>query len=774
MKRKTKTFWSALPADMLLVFAGLYGSVFSFLTAFDLAVDTPALLLGLAGFTLFFTLLFFLKGGWWRYLCLAGAALVLAAAALLRWDTVVLGAVGTAHRVWEAYAAAFPFLPAPAALETPAEALVPAVTLLFLLLSALLACYLAWGMVSVRVFWPEAALTFSLCLLPALTITEAPDLLPMTALLAFYGVGLMGRLLDREDRRGRARTTYAALPLTLAVLLVLRLLLPEAGYQRPVWVEEQRLELTDLAARLGQALLLGDSSGMSSLLAGESSGEVDLSAAGPLDFQGRTVLRVESEFTGHIYLRGLSSGDYTGDGWVPLPDEVYAQGLAGLDDGDGTGEWSTLWGGWQPMNFPALADQAAFPERESLRVEVENVAADPGLVYVPYHLETTPERMSGAVFRQDSYLARSAGIWNYVLYVRPYSNPLEGGTLTGRAAYVEREYGRFAQEAYTRLPEDLYVRSLYRDYYQWEREHGHAYLAEHGVDGTGITTPDAASRYTVLSLARLVAGYLEDTCVYDPETPLTPEGEDFVTYFLQESQRGYCMHFASAATVLLRAMGIPARYVTGYVADVRAGRTVDVPDYNAHAWVEVYLDGYGWYPVEVTPGFDGDFPWETGTAEEPEPVEPTPSPSPSPTPRPSAAPTLTPAPGEGPGKEGPEESPLDLRWLWAPAAALLLAALASARRRLARAGRERRFAGPDTNAAVIHAYRYLERVLRWGREEMDPALLALARKAKFSQHTLTEEERDAFVSAARAAARRIGKGLPWYRRAAYFWLAGLD
>mgnify|MGYP005774998073 CR=1 FL=1 len=99
---------------------------------------------------------------------------------------------------------------------------------------------------------------------------------------------------------------------------------------------------------------------------------------------------------------------------------------------------------------------------------------------------------------------------------------------------------------------------------------------------------------------------------------------------------------------------------------------------------------------------------------------------------------------------------------------------AATARRLARAGRERRFAGPDTNAAVIHAYRYLERVLRWGREEMDPALLALARKAKFSQHTLTEEERDAFVSAARAAARRIGKGLPWYRRAAYFWLAGLD
>ena len=62
------------------------------------------------------------------------------------------------------------------------------------------------------------------------------------------------------------------------------------------------------------------------------------------------------------------------------------------------------------------------------------------------------------------------------------------------------------------------------------------------------------------------------------------------------------MHFASAGTLLLRALGVPARYVSGYIADVTAGETVDVPDQNAHAWVEIYLRGYGWYPVEMTPG----------------------------------------------------------------------------------------------------------------------------------------------------------------------------
>ena len=61
------------------------------------------------------------------------------------------------------------------------------------------------------------------------------------------------------------------------------------------------------------------------------------------------------------------------------------------------------------------------------------------------------------------------------------------------------------------------------------------------------------------------------------------------------------MHFASAAVLLLRQLGIPARYVSGFTAELSADETVNVPDSAAHAWVEIYLDGFGWYPVEVTP-----------------------------------------------------------------------------------------------------------------------------------------------------------------------------
>ncbi|MGN1106435.1 MAG: transglutaminase family protein, partial [Huintestinicola sp.] len=81
---------------------------------------------------------------------------------------------------------------------------------------------------------------------------------------------------------------------------------------------------------------------------------------------------------------------------------------------------------------------------------------------------------------------------------------------------------------------------------------------------------------------------------------------------LTDNKKGSCTHFDSAAALLCRSMGIPARYCEGFVIkeeDVESFpendgyTTVSVPDSRAHAWVEVYIDGYGWLPFEATPGY---------------------------------------------------------------------------------------------------------------------------------------------------------------------------
>lgn len=112
--------------------------------------------------------------------------------------------------------------------------------------------------------------------------------------------------------------------------------------------------------------------------------------------------------------------------------------------------------------------------------------------------------------------------------------------------------------------------------------------------------------------ALAVVEYLRSDEFYFTETPnkkLIRGNKPVILSFLTDVKQGYCSHFASAATILLREMDVPARYVEGYVADDFEAQGVNGSKYftevngtDAHAWVEIYIDGIGWMQYEVTPG----------------------------------------------------------------------------------------------------------------------------------------------------------------------------
>jgi transglutaminase-like putative cysteine protease len=79
-------------------------------------------------------------------------------------------------------------------------------------------------------------------------------------------------------------------------------------------------------------------------------------------------------------------------------------------------------------------------------------------------------------------------------------------------------------------------------------------------------------------------------------------GRDAVDEFLFDTRAGYCEHFSSAFVVLMRAAGIPARVVTGYVGGYRnpIGDYWLVRNSDAHAWAEVWLEGRGWVRMDPT------------------------------------------------------------------------------------------------------------------------------------------------------------------------------
>lgn len=100
-----------------------------------------------------------------------------------------------------------------------------------------------------------------------------------------------------------------------------------------------------------------------------------------------------------------------------------------------------------------------------------------------------------------------------------------------------------------------------------------------------------------------IESYVQNSAVYDLSTSrMSSEYHDFAQWFLEESETGYCVHFATAATVLLRAAGIPARYVEGYMVTCTAAEDVVVSSLDAHAWAEYYDSSSGtWRILEATP-----------------------------------------------------------------------------------------------------------------------------------------------------------------------------
>ncbi len=141
----------------------------------------------------------------------------------------------------------------------------------------------------------------------------------------------------------------------------------------------------------------------------------------------------------------------------------------------------------------------------------------------------------------------------------------------------------------------------------------------------GPTPADLAARYTALppdlparvgdlareltdgvatnyAKAEAVEAWIGDHTAYTLDVPPPPAGADPVDHFLFTSRRGWCEPIASAMTVMLRSVGVPARFATGFQPGTRNPITgvYDVAMSDAHAWVEVWVPHDGWVAFDPT------------------------------------------------------------------------------------------------------------------------------------------------------------------------------
>ncbi len=159
-------------------------------------------------------------------------------------------------------------------------------------------------------------------------------------------------------------------------------------------------------------------------------------------------------------------------------------------------------------------------------------------------------------------------------------------------------YNQYVQENYLDVPEDMPALDKVAEQLRWACG-----------DAADLLNDPEQTNYARLVICNNIASMLSLSYSYQKDIP-DSGSTDPVEFFLEEQNGGFCVHFASAGVLLLRKFGVPARYVSGYKIDasefkldtsqVDGSYECSVPDSDAHAWAEIYLDDYGWVPVEMT------------------------------------------------------------------------------------------------------------------------------------------------------------------------------
>ncbi len=703
-------------SDLLLLLLAVYSLVY--LTALSFFLEhSPLLAAGLLPLCLIFWIFFTVRRSrlWIAGLLAAALALLLPRLPLAPLAESVRASL---HLITRSYARTYEWFPG--ALFGPEGG---DCTWFLLALGGVLAIYFGWALIAMRRHPGWAVGASALLLAPIAAIQGYPNPVCLVGLVTFWAVLLLTGSIRGRRNGDAARLTLGALPVT-AGLLVLGLAVIQPESYQP---NEKLHALIDRIAAVWEAYAPAAPSDVSQdepanqektssgpVVRPEEDGTstgpavvvipspqpvyssvydpysgvdaMDLTALGPLHQSSATVVQVYTDTSGILYLRSASMGDYTGESWEPI--ESYS------------GERSV-----SPLGYTA---EACWDVGQVSTLILRSEDLDSTLPYLltPYYTRSREVSSTGDVFQ----------IWweNQREYVA-YGGDLSALTLPEEFQAEEEAYRDHVHQVYTQLPDDTRSALL-------------ALAEEAGLEAGGA------------NLVNRVADYVKHAAVYRTTVQAYPAGTDCAVYFLTEGKEGYCVHFATAAATLYRALGIPARLVTGYTVTAAAEEWTDVTGKQAHAWVELYQDGVGWYPVEVT-GSVGPSGNEANPEGPDQPVETLPV-------------------GIAGQAQSSQSSASSAFW-----PVLLLAALAAGivlRRNLILRRRERQWADENRNQAAVALWRYAQRLERQGGA-VPNGVEALAQKACFSAHNISEEERSDCRAKVIRAAQQLRQALPRWK-----------
>lgn len=548
--------WAAALSKALLVFMLSYGAVGGFLSAYEMEYHKAVCMAGLLAFSLVMGFLYEVGNK-----AVTNTAMILiflgyAYMAATRFWVLNSGAYTVINKMYEV---ARNYLRVTNGNEYSLQIqdTYRTVTAIALFVGAVLVILLTLRLQYKASLLRTFLLTFTLFLIP-LYFERTPDRLTGFFLLAGYATIFMVQCSGgREHISGQIRRALPpAAVLAGAVILLSGILIPQSRYRLMVPKNARKAVTENAATDFAQfglmALLQNHSAG-----GGVSGGK--LSRNGMVMPAYKTDLRVR--FTPYsmepVYLKAFTGLDYRGERWTDLEETYPGEGSL-LAEAEGRRE--------KYEDTPDTQGRGV--------MEVMNVDASTEFEYRPYYAQEDPLFQMG---NTASYL-----------YYPPVGDV----------------------EIREETPEERYLNVPLTCLQAVENT-----CLEMGLQGT----PE--------EIAEQISLYFSEHFTYTLRPGYYYGSMDYISYFLAQNKKGYCSHFASAATMLFRYMGIPARYVEGYAfsytdvvldgelqeADYEQyytgcsplGRTalveLEVTDDQAHAWVEIYIEGKGWVVVDPTP-----------------------------------------------------------------------------------------------------------------------------------------------------------------------------
>ncbi|MBQ1376898.1 MAG: transglutaminase domain-containing protein [Lachnospiraceae bacterium] len=720
------------------LFAGLFifGTLFTLFTAYQIPVDPVQTAVLIPGTALLFSLPFILKKPFFVQLPLFIAGTVLF---IIYIKDIGNGAAYLFDKIFTAFQKTFPRLDV---LHFAVEYdKTPDLLPFNLLLSGLLA------------FFGTAAFNRQLPVLIPVEFTipvlfcclTAQDTIPAPLPLAILSLSFLWLVLSQSpvfvSRRSSGLRLLILVPAALFILLVFLLTDPE-NYKRTSLQEQANTLFYRITSSLPGPGRGRDPSSLGTQPWNSDPLYADLTKAGPQEKTGDHVMDMTASWSGQIYLKGASYTDYTGSAWTGdpglFPEDIDPRSVWTLDKTE--------------------------PSR-TLTLVTDDTS---DILYSDAMLTALPR---GASCAGDLYLENRWFLRKYTL------------SLSRKAPVYPDGYRDYVYDTYTQLPDS--TREALRK--KGERVSAVSFLPPEAFPSNTLPLWDQLmfmhflaypesleleefreEGYDRKSLPEMIYKIVSASASYSLDTPALPEGEEFASWFLWESETGYCMHFASAAVVLLRYFGIPARFATGYTVQADAGALTAVTQDDAHAWAEYFDDERGWTILDPTPGganvhpVSPSGPAERETAATGSFEDETPETRTRNTRESDAASSETEEKESSysgtPGgeKEGFHIGRLIILLLLIPAILLLL-------RRLIRFLLNRYLLAPEPKTAVVRLYRRMKFFADKTKRELPQEAEAIALKARFSNHGSTTEELASMIGLYESYTERLKVTLPRFR-----------